>query len=135
MGIMITSDEAEEIERAEQKVAQSRAALSRSLRRAETTGANLVQRWQRELKPVVTIAVTLVGAAALIGVTIALVQRNRRHRGWLRPQQSSQLGAAAKAFGIWALRIAVRRVGAAVVARLEQPASAANAPAPAPAAE
>jgi hypothetical protein len=136
MGVMITSAEADEIERAEQRVALSRAALSRSLHRAEKSGANMVHRWQRELKPVATVAVALVGAAAILGVTVALVQRNRRHPRWLRPQQSSRLGSAAKALGVWALRIAARRAAEVLVARLEQPAAPpAPAAAPVPATE
>jgi hypothetical protein len=128
MGVMITSAEADEIERAEQKVALSRAALARSLRQAEKTGANMVDRWQRQLKPAATVAVALVGAAAVLGVTIALVQRSRRHHhGWLHPQQPSRLGPVAKAVGVWALRIAARHVGEALVARLEQPAPSAPA--------
>jgi hypothetical protein len=132
---MITAQEADEMERAEQRVAMSRAALSRSLRRAEKTGANLVHRWQRGLKPAVTVGVALVGVAAVVGVTIALVQRNRRRPVWMRPQQSSRLSSAAKALGVWALRIAARRVGEALVARLDQPTPSAGAAAPAPAAE
>jgi hypothetical protein len=130
---MITADEADEMERAEQRVALSRAALSRSLRRAESSSVNLVHRWQRELKPTLTVAAALVGAAAVVGVTIALVQRNRRRPGWLRPQEPSRFAETAKALGVWALRIAARRAGEALVARLEQPAPAAPTPAPAPA--
>lgn len=114
-----TTNEADELLRAELAVEQSRAELNRSLRRVSQNGEKLLQRVQAELKPGLVIGVAVVGALALTGVSVALARRNKKSH-WLAPEQPSTFGVVAKAVGLWALRLAARNVAQALVARLEQ---------------
>lgn len=115
------NNDADELLRAELAVERSRAELNRSLQRASQSGEQLLHRVRAELKPGLVIGAAAVGAVALTGVAVALARRTRRTNHWFQPQQASALGAVAKAVGIWALRLAARKVALAVVARLEQP--------------
>jgi len=116
----VMTNEADELLRAELAVEESRAELTRSLRQVGKSSENLLHRVQAELKPTIVIAAAVVGAVAVTGALVALARRGRHHRGWLMPQQPSALGVAAKAVGLWALRLAARSVAQALVARLEQ---------------
>lgn len=119
MGTMHTTNEADELLRAELAVEQSKADLNRSLRRVSRSSERLLNRVSAELKPGMVIAGVVVGVVALTGVTVALVRgRGRKHR-WLEPQQPSALGVVAKTLGLWALRVAARSAAQALVARLE----------------
>jgi len=125
-----TTNEADELMRAEQAVQESRAELTRSLRQASKTSKNVLRRVQAELKPGVVIAAAVVGAVAVTGVVVVLSRRGRQR--WIAPQQPTPLGVVAKAVGLWALRFAARRAAQALVARLDQPQLS---PPPAPAAQ
>jgi hypothetical protein len=127
------TNESDELLRAELAVEQSRAELNRSLRRVSQSGERLLNRVRAELKPGFVIAAVAVGAVVVTGAAVALARRSRRKNQWFAPQHPSTLGVAAKTVGLWALRLAARKVALAVVARLEQPEPLANA-APAPAA-
>lgn len=112
--------EADELLKAELAVEQSRAELNRSLRRVSQSSERLLNRVQAELKPGLVIAGVVVGAAALTGVTVALVRSRSRKQRWQAPEQPSTLGVLAKTVGIWALRLAARSAARALVARLEE---------------
>lgn len=115
-----TTNEADELLRAELDLKESRAELTRSLRQAGKTGESLLRRAQAELKPGLVIAAAVVGAVAVTGAIVVLTRRGRqRQRPWLAPQQPSTLGVVAKAVGLWALRFAARSAAQALVARLE----------------
>jgi len=125
----LTTNEADEIARAEQLVAERKAQLSRSLRRAGQSGEDLARRMGDELKPTLKVAAAIAGGAAIVAVGIALTKRSRRRSGWLAPEQPSALALAAKTAGMWALRALARRVAQEVVSRLTDPSlSVATAP-------
>jgi hypothetical protein len=124
-------NDSDEIARAEAQVAEQRANLTRSLKAASKSGEKFARRLGHELKPAVTAAVVLAGAAAVVGISVALVRRSSRNRGWRAPAQPSLIGNVAKAAGLWALRAVARRVAQELVARLSQPTPAAPALAPA----
>ena len=119
-----TSD-AEELRRAELAVQESRAELNRSLRRVSQSGEQLLNRVRAELKPGVVIAAAAVGALVVTGAAVALARRSRTKSHWFAAEPPSKLGIVAKSVGLWALRLAARNIASAVVARLEQPESAA----------
>ena len=111
----------DEIARAEAQVAEQRAKLARSLQAASQSGEKFARKLSHELKPAVTAAVVVAGAAAVVGVSIALARRSSRNRGWRAPASPSVLGNAAKAAGLWALRALARRVAQELVSRLSEP--------------
>lgn len=118
----LTSDEADEIARAEQRVAQHKAELSRSLRRVGQSGEHFAQRLTHDLKPAVVVAVAVLGTAAAVAVGVAFVRRARkRPHHWLAPEQPSRLQVAAKTAGVWALRLLARRIAQEAVSRLSDP--------------
>jgi hypothetical protein len=119
--IATTDNEADELDRAEQQVAQSRAKLSRSLYQAGKSSEALARRVGQELKPTVIIAAAVVGAALVVGVTVALLRRGKRRDGWFAPAQTSGLALAAKGAGLWALRLVARRAAQELVSRLTEP--------------
>lgn len=125
-----TTNEADELLRAELAVEQSRAELNRSLRRVSQSSERLLNRVQAELKPGLVIAGVVVGAVALTGVTVALVRGRARKNRWLAPEQPSALGVLAKTVGLWALRLAARSAAQALVARLQEGESQADTAAP-----
>jgi hypothetical protein len=116
---MQTTNEADELLRAELAVEQSKADLNRSLRRVSRSSERLLNRVSAELKPGMVIAGVVVGVVALTGVTVALVRSRGRKPRWLEPHQPSALGVVAKTLGLWALRLAARSAAQALVARLD----------------
>jgi hypothetical protein len=123
--------ETDEIARAEAQVAEQRQQLTRSLHAASQSGQKFARRLGSELKPAVTAAVVVAGAAVVVGISVAIARRSTRSRGWRVPAQPSLVGNAAKAAGLWALRLLARRVAQELVARLSEPsAPALVAPAP-----
>ncbi len=129
-----TTNQADELSRAELAVEESRAELTRSLRQVGKTSENLLHHVQAELKPGLVVAAAVVGAVALTATVVALTRRGRQRR-WLAPQAPSTLGVVAKALGLWALRFAARSAAQALVARLEQAEPSAPAAVAAPAAQ
>ena len=127
MKAMHVTNDADELQRAELAVEESRAELNRSLRRVSQTGEQLLKQVRAEIKPGMAIAAAAVGAVVVTGAAIALVRRSRRSH-WFAAQPPSTLGVVAKSVGLWALRLAARNVAAAVVARLEQQQPEAAAP-------
>jgi hypothetical protein len=119
--IAITDNEADELARAEQQVAESRARLSLSLREVGKSSENLARRLGNELRPTLAVAGAVAGAAVVVGVAIALVRRGKRRQGWFAPEPPSALGVAAKSAGLWALRFVARRVAQELVSRLAEP--------------
>ena len=128
MKAMHVTNDADELQRAELAVEESRAELNRSLRRVSQTGEQLLKQVRAEIKPGMAIAAAAVGAVVVTGAAIALVRRSRRRSHWFAAQPPSTLGVVAKSVGLWALRLAARNVAAAVVARLEQQQPEAAAP-------
>jgi hypothetical protein len=114
-------NDTDEIARAEALVAEQRAQLTRSLKAASQSGKKLAKRLGSELKPTVTAAILVAGAAAVIGVSVAIARRSGRGKGWRAPEQPSLAGNAAKAAGLWALRLLARRAAQELVARLTEP--------------
>jgi DNA-binding phage protein len=123
----LTTNEADEIARAEQVVAERKAQLSRSVRRASQSGEDLAKRLSDEVKPALAVAIAAASVVVVVGLGIAVSKVARRRRGWLAPREPSQLNVAAKAAGVWALRMLARRVAQEVVARFAEP-SVATAP-------
>ena len=121
----LTTNEADEIARAEQLVAERKVQLSRSLRRASKSGEDLAKRLSDEVKPALGIAIAAASVVLVVGVGIALARVARRRRGWFAPREPSKLNMAAKAAGVWALRLLARRVALEVVTRLAEPSVAA----------
>ena len=115
-----TTNEADELLRAELAVEQSRAELNRSLRRVSQSSERLLNRVQAELKPGMVVAAVAVGAVALTGALVLLVRRREQKHQWLMPARPSAAAVAAKTLGLWALRLAARSAAQALVARLEQ---------------
>ncbi len=122
----------DEIARAEAQVAEQRAKLTRSLQAASRSGEKFARKLGRELKPAVTAAVVVAGAAGVGRIRLGLAKRSSRNKGWRAPAQPSLLGNAAKAAGLWALRALARRAAQELVARLGQPDVAHELVAPAP---
>lgn len=120
-GMTASLNESDEIARAEAQVAEQRAQLARSLRRASQSGEKLARRLGKELKPAVTAGIVLVGAVAVVGLTVVLVKRAGQRRGWHAASEPSLVGNAAKAAGLWALRLLAKRVAQEVVGRLQEP--------------
>jgi hypothetical protein len=108
----------DEVALAEAQVAEQRAQLAKSLQAASKSGEKFARRIGRELKPAVTAAVVVAGAAAVVGISVAIARRSSRNRGWRAPAQPSFLGNAAKAAGLWALRALGRRITLELVSRL-----------------
>jgi high-affinity Fe2+/Pb2+ permease len=106
-----------ETARAQAEVAREKAELTRSLRAVGRTSERMARRIGDELKPALSAAVVVAGAAIAVGVTVALVRRGRRH-GWQSPERPSALSTAAKAVGVWALRLLARRAAQEVLSRL-----------------
>lgn len=131
MGTMHTTNDADELSRAELAVEQSKAELNRSLRRVSRSSERLLNRVSAELKPGMVIAGVVVGVVTLTGVTVALVRGRARRREWLAPERPSALGMVVKAAGLWALRVAARSAAQALVARLREGEPSAAAPSPA----
>jgi hypothetical protein len=111
----------DEIARAEAQVAEQRAKLTRSLQAASYSGEKFARRLGNELKPAVTAAVVIAGAAAVVGISVAISRRSGRSKGWLAPEQPSSIATAAKAAGLWALRALARRIALELVSRLSEP--------------
>lgn len=125
----LTTNEADEIARAEQLVAERKAELSRSLRRASKTGEALARRLGDELKPTIKVAAAVAGVATIAIIGVAIAKRAQRRRGWFAPEQPSPLALAAKTAGLWAMRMLARRAAQELVSRLGEPsASVATAP-------
>ena len=127
-GMTASLTDTDEIARAEAQVAAQREQLTRSLRRASRSGEKLAQTIGSELKPAVTAAIAVAGAAAIIGVSVAIVRRSSRNRGWRASSEPSVLGNAAKAAGIWALRLLAKRVAQEIASRLAEPTAPALVP-------
>ncbi|HYP90080.1 MAG TPA: hypothetical protein VEQ59_18045 [Polyangiaceae bacterium] len=119
--------DSDEIVRAEALVAEQREQLKRSLSRASRSGEKLAQTLTSELKPALTAAIVVVGAAAVVGLSVAMARRSGR-RGWRAPAEPTLLGNAAKAAALWAARLLARRVAQEVVARFGEPTSTASVP-------
>src|SRR6267142_2641539 len=100
-----TDAEADEIARAEERVRLSRAELSRSLHRVEQSSEKLARRLGNELKPTVAAAAAVAGAALVIGITVAVMRRRKQHEHWFGPERPSPVAVAAKAAGLWLLRV------------------------------
>ena len=112
----------DEIARAEAKVQERKAELSRSLRQAASSGNNLMQQVRHELRPALQTALVVAGAVAVVSAaTIVVARRRRRAPAWLAPAQPSALGTLAKSAGVWALRLLAKRVAQELVSRLEEP--------------
>lgn len=109
------SNEADEIARAEQRVAERKAELSKSLRRVGHSSEAFARRLSGELKPALWVGVAVAGAAGATALAVALVRRSRRRSRWLAPQEPSALAVAAKTAGLWALRLLARRVAQEIV--------------------
>jgi hypothetical protein len=125
----LTSNEADEIARAEQLVAERKAELSRSLRRAGKTGEALARRLGDEVKPTLKLAAAVAGVTVVAIIGVAVAKRARRRSGWFTPDQPSSLALAAKSAGLWALRILARRAVQELAIRLAEPSvSVATAP-------
>ena len=119
-------NDSDEISRAEALVSEQREQLKRSLSRASRSGEKLAKTLSKELQPAITAAIVVAGAAAVIGVSVAVARRSSRSRGWRVPAEPSVLGNAAKAAGLWAMRLLARRVAQEIVARFAEPAPAAS---------
>ena len=117
----MSSNENDEIAHAEAQVAEQRAQLTRSLKAASRSGEKLAQRLGDELKPAITAAIVIVGAVAVAGVTVALLRRASQRRGWRAPSEPSFAGTAAKAVGVWALRLVAKRAAQDFMSRLGAP--------------
>lgn len=114
----------DEVARAAAEVAEQRAQLARSLRAASKSGERFAQRIGHELKPAMTAAIVVAGAAAVVGISVALVRRSGRNRGWRSPAEPSVVRNVAKVAGLWALRALGRRVALELVNRLSESSSA-----------
>jgi hypothetical protein len=114
-------NETDEIAQAEAQVAEQRAQLTRSLRRASQSGEKLARRLGDELKPAITAGIVLAGAVAVVGVTVVLVKRVGQRRSWRASSEPTLVGNVAKAAGLWALRLLAKRVAQEVVSRLGEP--------------
>jgi hypothetical protein len=125
----LSQSDTEDIARAEAQVAREKAQLTRSLRAVGRSSEHMARRIGSELKPALVAAVAVAGAAAAIGVTVALVRRAKRRDHWFAPEQPSALGNAAKTAGLWALRLLARRVAQELVSRLSEPSAPTAAPA------
>jgi hypothetical protein len=123
-GMSASLNESDEISRAEAQVAEQRAQLTRSLQAASRSGEKLARRLGDELKPAVTAALVVVGTVAVVGVTVALIRRAGRRRSWRAPSDPSFAANAARAVGLWALRLLAKRVAQEVVSRLTEPSEA-----------
>lgn len=121
MPINASQSDTDEIAEAEARVAREKAELTRSLKAVGRTSEHMARQLSSELKPALTAAVAVAGAAAAVGLTVALVRRSRRRHGWFAPEQPSALATAAKTAGLWALRLLARRVAQEVVNRLAEP--------------
>lgn len=121
----------DEVAHAEAEVALHKAELARSLRAVGDTSEVMARRLGSELKPAAVAAAVIVGAAAIVGVGIA-ISRRRRQPQWLRPEPPSAFATAAKAAGLWVLRLAARRAAQEVMTRLaaHDPTSSLVAPSP-----
>lgn len=111
-------NDTDEIALAEARVAEQRAELTRSLRAASQSGQKFAQKLSRELKPAVTATLVVGGAVVALGLGALLVRRLSRRDRWRAPAQPSALMSAAKAAGVWALRLAARRAAQQIVSRL-----------------
>src|ERR1041384_14035 len=111
-------NDTDEIARAEAQVAEQRAKLTRSLQAASNSGEKFARKLSHELKPAMTAAVVVAGAAAVVGISVAIARRSSRNRGWSAPGQPSLFANVAKAAGLWALRAVARRAAQELVARL-----------------
>jgi hypothetical protein len=102
------SNETDELAQAELAVERSKRELTRRLYLARRSGERLVHSYGAKLVPIAVLTVVAVGAT--VAVTAALRQRRRAGR-WSSPGNSgSSVAPALKAVGLWALRLAVRRV-------------------------
>src|SRR4051812_1312857 len=99
-GMTASLNENDEIARAEAQVAEQRAQLTRSLRRAGQSGEKLARRLGNELKPALTAGIVVAGAVAVVGISIVLVKRVGQRRGWRGASEPSLVANAAKAAGI-----------------------------------
>jgi hypothetical protein len=124
-----SSNDIDDVSRAEAEVAARKAQLAQSLRQAEQSGQKLVKRLGSELKPAVIAGIAVAALATAAGITVALVRRSRsRHSRWLPPERPSPLAGAARAAGMLLLRVVARQVASQIVSRLD---GAAGTPAPA----
>ncbi len=126
-----TPNDTDDVTRAEADVAARKADLTRSLRRVEKSSQRIVKSIGHELKPALIAGLAVATLATVAGVTIALSRRNRRNV-WLPPQRPSALATAARGAGMFLLRLAVRRVAAEIVARLDTSPAATQEPAALP---
>jgi hypothetical protein len=120
-GMTASLSNSDEIARAEAQVAEQRAQLARSLRVASQSGEKFARRLGNELKPAVTVGIVLAGTVAVVGLAVVLVKRGGQRRGWRAPSEPSLVSNAAKAAGLWALRLLAKRVAQEVVSRLGEP--------------
>jgi hypothetical protein len=114
----------DEVARAEAQVKARKTQLSRSLRDVEDSGKHLAQRVRQELQPAVHGALFVAGAAAVVGVGVAVLVATRSRRsasGWLAPSRPSTLAVLGKTAGLWALRVLARRAAQELVSRLNEP--------------
>jgi hypothetical protein len=128
------SNEAEEIERAEQAVELSKRELNRRLELARRSGEHLLAQYRDRLKPLAIVAAAAVGVVAVGVLVVTAVRRHRGRGGWLSPanSQPSRLGQVLKTAGIWLLRRALTYAAQQLIEHTAASASAMT-PQPAPA--
>ena len=120
MSLSMTQSDTEEVAQAEAEVALKKAELARSLRAVGHSSEVMARRIGSELKPAAIAAAVLAGAVAVVGIGVVVARRRRHH--WLAPEPPSAFAIAAKAAGLWALRLLARRAAQEIVNRLGEPA-------------
>jgi hypothetical protein len=118
----VTTTEADEIARAEQRRADRKALLEHG-RIQHSYGEIAGRRIGGELKPVLLVGVVMAGVGAT-ALALALARRAQRRSRWFEPTRSTEpspLVIAAKSAGLWAMRLLVRRVAEELVSHLSEP--------------
>lgn len=130
MSLSMSQSDTEEVAQAEAEVALKKAELARSLRAVGHSGEVMARRIGSELKPTAVAVAVVAGAIAIVGVGVFVARRRRHH--WLVPEPPSAFATAAKAAGLWALRLLARRAAQEIASRLGEPATTSRLVAPAP---
>ena len=81
----------DEVARAEAKVQERKAELSRSLRQAANSGNNLMQQVRHELRPALQTALVVAGAVAVVSAATIVVARRRRRADGDQPAEDGRL--------------------------------------------